>query len=131
MAPRGPYRSRRGALLIEALVSFAIFMVAALAFYGVMAHTRRADAKAREVLAANAYARQLMESQRIRGYSSLALGSSQVSKKLEVQRGGVRGELPLNGTITISNGPGSGVKTILVQVGSGQSSVTLESYVTE
>ena len=131
MGSRRRKNGAKGALLIEALVSFAIFLIASLAFYGMLANTRRADAKARHVLAANAYARQLMETQRSRGYASLALGTTRGSKQLTVERDGVKGSLNMASSVTISIGPGVGVKTILVQVTSTLSSVTLESYVTD
>lgn len=116
---------------MEAMVSFAIFLIASLAFYGLMANTRRADAKAREVLATNAYARQLIESQRVKGYASLKTGTSTGSKDLALGRDRVKGSLRMTTTITISEGPGTGVRTISVQVRSNQSSVTLETYVTQ
>ncbi len=129
--------SQRGTLLVEALVSFSLFLLASIAFYGMMANTRRADAKARHVLEANAYARQLMESQRIKGYSNLKAGTTRGSKSFSVQALGLKGKTKTSGatnmatSITIYEGPGAGVRSILVVVSWNDGTVQLESYVTK
>ena len=131
MSPISSNKRRRGVLLVEAMVSFFIFLIASIAFYGLMANTRRADMKARQVLAANAYARQLMEGQRIKGYSSLKLGTTKSSKQFLSDRDGVAGATRVDTVVTVYEGPGSGVKSIVVTVSGNQGKISLESYVTQ
>lgn len=125
-------RKRRqiGALLVEAMVSFAIFLLASVSFYGLLANSRRAEAKAAETVAATAYARQLMESTRVRGYASLKVGTESASSSFATDRKGVTGQTVLKSLVTVYDGPGSGVKSILVRVAWNRGEVSLESYVT-
>lgn len=130
----------RGALLVEALVSFALCLLASIAFYGLMANTRRADAKARHLIEANSYARQLMESHRQKGYSNLKPGTAKSSKTMTTQTVGNIGKKQrttttsastMLGTVTIYEGPGTGVRSIVVTVAWNDGKVQLESYVTQ
>lgn len=120
-----------GALLVEALVSFAILLLASVVFYGLMATTRNAEAKAHQVMAANALARQTMESYRLKSYSSLKVGSLTSNHEVKGHRGGAEGITRLTNTATVYDGPGIGVKSIVVEVSWHQGRVQLESYVTE
>jgi Tfp pilus assembly protein PilV len=132
MAVKDPCRHNlRGALLVEALVSFMIFLVASIAFLGLMANSRRAETKATQMLFANSYARQLMEGQRAKSYSALKLGTVTGVKDFGVERGGVAGKTRMTHTITVTSGPETGAKSIVVSVSWNQGRVSLESYVTE
>lgn len=129
-----------GILLVEALVSFAICLIASIAFFGLMANTRRADAKARHVLEANAYARQLMESQRLKAYADLKVGSTTASKVMTSETVSTRGSNQvtstssgtlMTGDVTVYEGPGTGVRSIVVTVTWNDGKVQLECYVTQ
>ena len=121
-------------------MSFAICLIASIAFFGLMANTRRADAKARHVLQANAYARQLMESQRLKAYADLKVGSSSASKVLTSETVSTRGTTKttstssgttMTGEVTVYEGPGTGVRSIVATVTWVGGKVQLESYVTQ
>lgn len=125
---------------MEALVSFALCLIASIAFYGLMANTRRADAKARHLIEANSYARQLMESQRLKGYGNLKAGTTTASKTFSAQTASTVGKKSLSTTtstakmtskVTVYEGPGAGVRSILVTVSWQDGRVQLESYVTQ
>jgi type II secretory pathway pseudopilin PulG len=122
---------QRGALLVEALVAFALFLMASVAFFGLLAHSRQAETKARQTLAANALARQLMEASRLKGYSGLAVGTSKGSHDVSGDRDGISTRTRMSYTVTVYDGPGSGVKSVVVKVGWNQGWETLESYVTQ
>lgn len=124
-------RSSRGILLVEALVSFSILLLASVMFYGLMASTHRAEAQAHKVMAANAYARQLMEGQRLKGFSSLTAGTTNSRRDLASDRGGRSRTTPLIAKTTVYEGPGAGVRSIVVEVSWPEGRVQLESYVTE
>ncbi len=123
-------RKQNGALLVEAMVSFAIFLLASVSFYGLLANSRRAEAKASQTVAATAYARQLMESARLKGYSSLKVGTESGSRSVTTSRRGVLGKYVLKSLVTVYDGPDSGAKSVLVRVSWHQGEVSLESYVT-
>lgn len=112
-------------------MSFSLFLIASLAFYGLMANTRRAEAKARQVLLANAYARQLMEAQHVKGYSTLKLGTTKSQMAFSSQQGGVSGQTVMDTEVTVSEGPASGLRSVVVTVAWHQGRVSLESYVSQ
>lgn len=112
------------------MVSFAIFLLASVSFYGLLANSRRAEAKAAETVAATAYARQLMESTRVKGYETLKVGTESSTSTSATSRQGVAGQTVLKSTVTVYDGPGSGVKSVLVRVAWNRGEVSLESYVT-
>ena len=120
----------RGILLIEAMVSFTLFMLTSIFFYGLLANSRAAQAKAEQTIEATAYARDLMEGARLKGYSSLSLGSQTGSRKLATSRRGVTGQTVLTSQTTVANGPVSDSKSILVTVSWNQGRVSMETYVT-
>lgn len=120
----------KGALLVEAMVSFALFLLASLSFYGLLANSRRAEANARQTTAATAYARQLLESASLTGYSSLKVGSVKGSRTWATSRGGVAGQTVFTSTVTVYDGPGSEVKSVLVTVSWAQGKISMETYVT-
>lgn len=122
------------------MVSFSIFLLAAVAFYGLLANTRRADLKARQVLTANGYARQLMEGQRLKGYSNLKLGTTTGNRTVATERNDgvvtkksktVKGAMLMTSTVTVSEGPGTGVRSIVVLVSWKGGKVQLQTYVTQ
>ncbi len=124
-------RRHNGALLVEALVSFAIFLLASIFFYGLLANSRRAEAKAAETVVATTYARELMESARVKGYGTLKVGSESGSRSFATNRQGVIGQTVLKSVVTVYDGPGSGVKSIVVNVAWSRGEVSIESYITE
>jgi Tfp pilus assembly protein PilV len=144
MRDRVSHKNRRGVLLVEALVAFALFLIASVALFGLMANTRRAESKARQSLAANAYARQLMEGCRLKGYSGLTVGTTKGTKSFstyevdsalvkgkKVSTSTLEGATKMSYTVTVYEGPGTGVRSIVVNVTWYQGFVTLESYVTQ
>lgn len=125
------YDGQRGTLLVEALVCFAIFLVASLVFYGLVATTHRSDAKARQILAANHYARQLLESAQAQGYSSLKVGTTTGQRDVSQIGRDTAGLTRLRSEVRVSDGPGLGVKTVLVTITWAGGRLTMESYVVE
>lgn len=122
------------------MVSFSIFLLAAVIFYGLLANTRRADLQARQLLTANAYARQLMEAQRLKGYPNLKIGSTQTTRTIASERADgartsnsstVGGAFALTSTITVTDGPGPDVRSVLVEVAWRGGKVQLQTYVTQ
>lgn len=115
---------------MEAMVAFTLFLMTSIFFYGLLANSRAAQAKAEQTFEATAYARELMEGARQKGYSSLALGSQSGSRTLATSRRGVSGQTVLNSLTTVSSGPVSDSKSILVTVSWNQGRISMETYVT-
>lgn len=144
MARVAVHSREKGVLLVEALVAFALFLLASVALFGLMANARRAETKARQSLTANSYARQLMESSRIKGYAGLKAGVTKGSKNFSTYDSVTRkvkgkstttsqldSTTRMSSTVTVYEGPGAGVRSIVVEVKWHQGFVKLESYVTQ
>ena len=118
-------------LMVEALVAFALFLVAAISFYGLIANVHKAEAKARQTVAATAYAREMLEINRAVGYTDLKLGKQTGQVSLAALRGDNRSKIEMNYVVEVRNGPESGIKSIFVQVNWHNGRVSLEGYVGE
>lgn len=116
-------------LLVEAVVAFSIFLVAAFTFYGTMANASRAEAKARQTVAATAFARELLETQRAVGYEDLLLGEESGRISLDTVRGDARGVIDISYRVNVRTGPGKGLKSVKVEVGWKDGRIDLETYV--
>ncbi len=119
-------------------MSFSILLFASIVFYGLLANTRRADARARTLLTANSYARQLMEAQQVKTFSDLKVGTTTASKTISTDRavGAAsatnKGSMLLTSQVIIADGPGTGVRSIVVLVTwTGGGRIQLETYVTQ
>lgn len=124
-------QTRGYTLMVEALVAFALFLVAAISFYGLIANVHKAEAKARQTVAATAYAREILEINRALGFTELKLGKSSGDVSLSALRGGNRSKIEMDYTVEVTNGPESGIKSILVEVSWYDGQVSLEGYVGE
>lgn len=125
MSQRHPYQ---GALLIEALITFTLFLMASLALYGLLAQARRAESKASQILLANSLARGLMEQVRAKGYDNLKLGSTQHELFTDLKRDGLPMAGRVKAIVTVSPGPRLGVLSLVVETNLGLAHVKLESY---
>ena len=115
---------------MEALISFVLFLLASLSFYGLLANSRTAETNARQTTAATAYARQLMESATRKGYASLTVGAQTGKRTLTTSRQGVSGQTVFSSVVTVYSGPGSDTKSILVTVSWNKGKIEMETYVT-
>jgi len=116
-------------LLVEALVAFSLFLVAALGFYSMLAGVQRAELKARRTVAATAYAKELLEIHRAYNYPDLPLGKTSGSRSVQAVRRGTTSTMTMNHLVTVRDGPMTGTKSILVEVSWHSGSVSLEGYV--
>mgnify|MGYP000032303264 CR=1 FL=1 len=124
--------SERGyVLLVEALVAFSLFLVAAIGFYSMLAGVHRAETKARQTRAATAYARELLEQNRGAGYSALKIGKTSGHYSLKANRGKVATQMEMDYLVQVTDGPISGVKSVKVRVVWHDGQVSLEGYVGE
>lgn len=119
------------ALLVEALVAFSLFLIAAIGFYSMLAGVHRAETKARQTMAATAYAREILEQQRAVGYSALKTGKTSGHFSLKANRKEVASQMEMDHLVEISEGPISGVKAVKVEVVWHDGQVSLEGYVGE
>lgn len=117
--------------MVEALVAFALFLVAAISFYGLIANVHKAEAKARQTVAATAYAREILEINRAQGFKELKLGKQMGEVSLSALRGDNRSKMDMDYLVEVTNGPESGIKSILVRVSWYDGRVVLEGYVGE
>lgn len=125
--------SRRtyGALLVEALVSFMIFLVATMSLYGLLATARRSEARARQLTAASQLGRELLERYRSRAFAEVIPGTEKGRVRLETRRDNLSGLLVLDYQVQVSSGPGS-LKSVVVTIWWTQEpagKVEMESYV--
>lgn len=116
-------------LLVEVVVAFSLFLIAAFTFYGTMANASRAEAKARQTVAATAFARELLETQRAMGYEALVLGEESGQITLDTLRGEARGSINISYRVDVRTGPGKGLKSVRVVVGWKGGQIDLETYV--
>jgi hypothetical protein len=114
---------------MEALVSFALFLLVTLFFYGMMANSRRAETKARETHLATAYARELLEQRIRRGFAALTIGTETGSSDLATTRAGVKGVSQLRHRVVTRAGPNANSRSVLVTVLWHDGSVEMEGYV--
>lgn len=124
-------RHLMGGLLIEALVSFMLFLIASLSLYALLATSHRASGRARQTVAATSLARDLLEQARARGYDRLKLGEESGRTRLQSQRGHLPGGLILSWKVSVTSAPDD-LKSILVSVTWVQepvATVELETYV--
>lgn len=119
------------ALLVEALVAFSLFLIAAIGFYSMLAGVHRAETKARQTMAATSYARELLEQQRALGYGGLKTGKTSGHLSLKANRKEVASQMEMDHLIEVSEGPISGVKAVKVEVVWHDGQVSLEGYVGE
>lgn len=127
MLPRRTY----GALLVEALVSFLIFLVATMSLYGLLATARRSQARARQLTAASQLGRELLERYRARSFADITPGLEKGRVRLETRRDNLPGVLVLDYQVEVSSGPGN-LKSVMATVWWTQEpagKVEMESYV--
>lgn len=129
MLPSSSYFNRRAALLLEVLVALSLILLSSVAFYGLLANARLAEARASQILVANSLARGLMENYTARGYESLKPGSEKGARTYGTLREGIAGQIELSYTVTVSGSLAPDVWDIVVEVDYGAGRVNLESYV--
>lgn len=119
----------RGALLVEALVSFGLMFIVALAVLSMQAHARKARVKGRDIVAATCLARSVLEQARTTGYDSLAFGETSYTESIQVLR--ENRSIPEKFVVTrnVRTGPLSGLKSVHVRVRWHAGEVVLENYV--
>ncbi len=132
---RPSHRNQAGTLLIEAMVSFLIFLLAAMVFYSLLATSRRAESKSRETVAAVALAREVLEGAQGLGYDALPLGEEKGELLLAserdgpTRRSGVTGQTRLVYTRVVRQVPGRMVKSVVTTVTWHNGRVEIEGYV--
>lgn len=123
------HNRNRGALLIEALISFFLMFVVALTVFGLQAQARRAKGKARATVAANSFARQLIEQARSAPSDELSNGLWREQNRVVRYRAGeTDGVVRMVGTVRVSDGPATSLKSVLATVTWHSGTVTLEAY---
>lgn len=131
MLPSSSYFDRRAALLLEVLVALSLILLSSVAFYGLLANARLAEARASRILVANSLARELMETYTARGFESLKPGSEKGARMYSTLREGIAGQIDLSYTVTVSGSPTPGLWDIVVKVDYGSGRVNLEGYVVQ
>lgn len=121
-------RYLRGTLILEALISFMLFFVFSLTAYGLLANSRRGEAKARQNLIATAFAREKMEELRAQSFEALPYGSTKGTETLSGRREDVSLERKLTYVTEVNKGPLSSLKHIVVTVYWEKNQLSLESY---
>lgn len=114
------------------MVGFFVFVVAVIAVLGLNSVARRTEDRARNMAAATAVARELLNTQRAKGYSALANGTTRGQTTLTTERRGNPGRLELQHSLVIKDGPVAGTKSILATVSWREApagSVEVETYV--
>ena len=124
-------QDQRGALLVEALISFALFFVFSLTTYGLMANSRRGEAKARQQLIATSFAREKMEELRGQGFQSLAYGTNKGQDSVVGQRDDISQRRELTYVTQVNKGPLPTLKHLVVTVYWDSNELSLESYLGE
>ncbi len=117
-------------MLVEALVSFMLFLLASFAIYGLLANSRRAELKAGQTLAATGLARELLEGYRLNGYSALKTGVERGSRSFATSRKDVDGVSTLDYSVEVTEGLGGKYKSIYAVVTWKDGRIDMESYVT-
>lgn len=122
-------KNRRGALLIEALVSFGLMFTVAITVLGLQAHARKARAKGRSIVAATCLARGVLDEARAADYDQLVYGETTRTEGVPVQREGVTVLQSFRVVQNVRTGPLEGVKSVVVTVKWDSGVVNLEGYV--
>lgn len=124
-------RNITGALLIEALVAFGLMFTVSLVALGLQAHTRKARAKGRDIVAATCLARGVLEQAQSIGYDALPYGETNFNQTVQVVR--ENQSLPEKFVVlqNVRTGPSNTIKSIFVTVKWNSGVVNLEGYVTK
>jgi hypothetical protein len=118
-----------GVLLVEALISFGLMFTVALTVFGLQAQAHRARYKARNMIAATSFARQLLEEARDTSYDELSLGESKQERVVEFDRDGKPGKAQFFAVVEVRPGPLDDTKSVAVNVTWTSGKVDLETYV--
>ena len=106
----------RGALLVEALVSFFLMFCVSLAVFGLQAQARKAKTKARAGFAATVFAREVLEDARVIPYDELSNGSEIFRKTLTHTGPKSNGVIRLEAQREVKDGPVTDLKKISITV---------------